>query len=120
VKIDVGQLGPLQGRLERSVDQVLGFDRSTDLVWKDEVVLVPSLDGALDVLLVAMCLENALFIGSCSTPDAIIHVARAAEAKGFDTVWTAEHVVLQRMFEKRKPSTGRQGQRDWHAFFVRE
>ncbi len=58
VKIDVGQLGPLQDRLERSIDQVLCFDGSTDLVWEDEVVFVPSLDGTLDVLMVAMCAQD--------------------------------------------------------------
>jgi probable F420-dependent oxidoreductase len=32
--------------------------------------------------------------GVCSDPDASARVARAAEAAGFDSVWTAEHVVL--------------------------
>jgi probable F420-dependent oxidoreductase len=32
--------------------------------------------------------------GVCSEPDAAARVARAAEDAGFDSVWTAEHVVL--------------------------
>jgi probable F420-dependent oxidoreductase len=32
--------------------------------------------------------------GLCVDPDTSIRVARAAEAAGFDSVWTAEHVVL--------------------------
>ena len=32
--------------------------------------------------------------GPCVDPEASARVARAAEAAGFDTVWTAEHVVL--------------------------
>jgi len=32
--------------------------------------------------------------GVCSEPEAALQVARAAEAAGFDSVWTAEHVVL--------------------------
>ena len=32
--------------------------------------------------------------GVCSDPDAALRVARAAEDAGFDSVWTAEHVVL--------------------------
>jgi probable F420-dependent oxidoreductase len=33
-------------------------------------------------------------IGACVDPAAAIRVARAAEEAGFDSVWTAEHVVL--------------------------
>jgi probable F420-dependent oxidoreductase len=33
-------------------------------------------------------------LGACAKPDAAIRVARAAEAAGFDSVWTGEHVVL--------------------------
>jgi probable F420-dependent oxidoreductase len=32
--------------------------------------------------------------GACCDPDVAAEVARAAEAAGFDSVWTAEHVVL--------------------------
>ena len=32
--------------------------------------------------------------GPCSEPDVAASVAKAAEAAGFDSVWTAEHVVL--------------------------
>ena len=32
--------------------------------------------------------------GPCSDPDVASRVAKAAEAAGFDSVWTAEHVVL--------------------------
>jgi probable F420-dependent oxidoreductase len=32
--------------------------------------------------------------GACCDPDVATEVARAAEAAGFDSVWTAEHVVL--------------------------
>ena len=32
--------------------------------------------------------------GVCSEPEAALRVARAAENAGFDSVWTAEHVVL--------------------------
>src|SRR5262245_55754891 len=32
--------------------------------------------------------------GLCSEPDNAVRVARAAEAAGFESVWTAEHVVL--------------------------
>jgi len=32
--------------------------------------------------------------GPCAQPDAAAHVARAAEAAGFESVWTGEHVVL--------------------------
>jgi len=32
--------------------------------------------------------------GPCSEPDVAARVARAAESAGFDSVWTAEHVVL--------------------------
>ncbi|HTO68334.1 MAG TPA: LLM class F420-dependent oxidoreductase [Myxococcota bacterium] len=37
---------------------------------------------------------HAINTGVCSDPDAAVRVARAAETAGFDTVWTAEHVVL--------------------------
>lgn len=33
-------------------------------------------------------------IGACADPEAAVRVARAAEEAGFDSVWTAEHVVL--------------------------
>jgi probable F420-dependent oxidoreductase len=33
-------------------------------------------------------------LGACARPDAAVRVARAAEAAGFDSVWTGEHVVL--------------------------
>ncbi len=32
--------------------------------------------------------------GVCAHPDAMVRVARAAEAAGFDSVWTGEHIVL--------------------------
>ncbi len=32
--------------------------------------------------------------GACAEPDVAVRVARAAEASGFDSVWTGEHVVL--------------------------
>jgi probable F420-dependent oxidoreductase len=32
--------------------------------------------------------------GVCAEPEAAVRVARAAEAAGFDSVWTGEHVVL--------------------------
>lgn len=32
--------------------------------------------------------------GVCTQPDDVVRVARAAEAAGFESVWTAEHVVL--------------------------
>jgi probable F420-dependent oxidoreductase len=32
--------------------------------------------------------------GRCSDPETCVRVARAAEAAGFDSVWTGEHVVL--------------------------
>jgi probable F420-dependent oxidoreductase len=32
--------------------------------------------------------------GACCDPDVAVEVAQAAEAAGFDSVWTAEHVVL--------------------------
>ena len=32
--------------------------------------------------------------GTCGTPDAAVRVAQAAEAAGFESVWTGEHVVL--------------------------
>ena len=33
-------------------------------------------------------------IGACASPGTAARVARAAEAAGFDSLWTAEHVVL--------------------------
>src|SRR5437762_6340928 len=33
-------------------------------------------------------------MGPCSTPDAVVRVAQAAEAAGFESVWAGEHVVL--------------------------
>jgi probable F420-dependent oxidoreductase len=33
-------------------------------------------------------------LGACASPDVAARVARAAEAAGFDSVWTGEHVVL--------------------------
>jgi probable F420-dependent oxidoreductase len=33
-------------------------------------------------------------IGPCAEPDALLRVARAAEAAGLDSLWTGEHVVL--------------------------
>lgn len=33
-------------------------------------------------------------LGPCAHPEAALRVARAAEAAGFESVWTAEHVVL--------------------------
>jgi probable F420-dependent oxidoreductase len=32
--------------------------------------------------------------GVCTQPDSVLRVARTAEAAGFESVWTAEHVVL--------------------------
>ena len=32
--------------------------------------------------------------GACAQPETAVRVARAAEAAGFDSVWTGEHVVL--------------------------
>ena len=37
---------------------------------------------------------HGINIGPCAEPDTAARVARAAEAAGFDSVWTAEHVVL--------------------------
>jgi len=36
----------------------------------------------------------AINMGDCAAPDAAVRVARAAEAAGFDSLWTGEHVVL--------------------------
>jgi len=33
-------------------------------------------------------------LGACARPDVAVRVAQAAEAAGFDSVWTGEHVVL--------------------------
>lgn len=33
-------------------------------------------------------------LGACAQPDDVVRVARAAEAAGFESVWTGEHVVL--------------------------
>jgi probable F420-dependent oxidoreductase len=33
-------------------------------------------------------------LGACARPESAVRVARAAEAAGFDSVWTGEHVVL--------------------------
>ena len=33
-------------------------------------------------------------MGACSNPDTAARVAQAAEAAGFESVWTGEHVVL--------------------------
>ena len=33
-------------------------------------------------------------LGACADPETATSVARAAEEAGFDSVWTAEHVVL--------------------------
>jgi len=33
-------------------------------------------------------------VGACARPEAAARVARAAEAAGYDSLWTAEHVVL--------------------------
>ena len=38
----------------------------------------------------------AINFGSCGDPDAAVGVARYAEAAGFESVWTGEHVVLPR------------------------
>jgi probable F420-dependent oxidoreductase len=35
-----------------------------------------------------------LNMGACSEPETVVRVAQAAEAAGFDSVWTGEHVVL--------------------------
>jgi probable F420-dependent oxidoreductase len=37
---------------------------------------------------------HGINIGLCAEPEAMLRVTRAAEAAGFDSVWTAEHVVL--------------------------
>jgi alkanesulfonate monooxygenase SsuD/methylene tetrahydromethanopterin reductase-like flavin-dependent oxidoreductase (luciferase family) len=31
---------------------------------------------------------------ACTTPEAVMRVARAAEAAGFESLWGGEHVVL--------------------------
>lgn len=36
----------------------------------------------------------AINFNTCADPDVAVRVARAAEAAGFDSVWTGEHVVL--------------------------
>lgn len=36
----------------------------------------------------------AINIGPCAVPDVAVRVARAAEAAGFESLWTGEHVVL--------------------------
>jgi probable F420-dependent oxidoreductase len=33
-------------------------------------------------------------MGECAAPDALVETARAAEAAGFESVWTGEHVVV--------------------------
>lgn len=36
----------------------------------------------------------AINYGTCADPEAAVHVARHAEAAGFESVWTGEHLVL--------------------------
>src|SRR5437870_10095512 len=36
----------------------------------------------------------AINMGPCSDPVSAVRVARAAEAAGFESVWTGEHIVL--------------------------
>ena len=36
----------------------------------------------------------AINMGPCSDPVTALHVAQAAEAAGFESVWTGEHIVL--------------------------
>src|SRR4030095_10730840 len=36
----------------------------------------------------------AINYGTCADPDVAVRVARHAEAAGFESVWTGEHVVL--------------------------
>src|SRR5262247_511793 len=36
----------------------------------------------------------AINMGPCSQPETAVRVAQAAEAAGFESVWTGEHVVL--------------------------
>ena len=36
----------------------------------------------------------AINYGTCSDPSAAVQVAQAAEAAGFESVWTGEHIVL--------------------------
>src|SRR5688572_12400893 len=36
----------------------------------------------------------AINYGTCGDPSSAVRVARAAEAAGFESVWTGEHVVL--------------------------
>ncbi|MDP8958799.1 MAG: LLM class flavin-dependent oxidoreductase, partial [Actinomycetota bacterium] len=36
----------------------------------------------------------AMNYGTCADPTAAVRVARAAEAAGFESLWTGEHVVL--------------------------
>ena len=41
-------------------------------------------------------MKLALFginMGPCSTPEASVRVAQAAEAAGFESVWAGEHVM---------------------------
>jgi probable F420-dependent oxidoreductase len=45
----------------------------------------------------------ALNYGTCADPDAAITVARHAEAAGFESVWTGEHVVLPDPMPPRLP-----------------
>ena len=36
----------------------------------------------------------AINMGVCAEPDVAVRIAQVAEAAGFDSVWTGEHVVL--------------------------
>ncbi len=36
----------------------------------------------------------AINYGTCGDPASAVRVARAAEAAGFESIWTGEHVVL--------------------------
>jgi probable F420-dependent oxidoreductase len=44
-------------------------------------------------------------IGRFSEPDAAAELASAAEAAGFESLWTVEHVVLPTVYEPRYPET---------------
>ena len=39
----------------------------------------------------------AINYGTCADPDDAVRIARHAEAAGFESVWTGEHIVLPRL-----------------------
>ena len=43
-------------------------------------------------------------VGHCAVPANLARVAKAAEAAGFESVWTGEHIVLPDPHEAPSPS----------------